>query len=143
MDVRGAIKSYFKQNWTGLLVAAVGIGVAYYFYQEAREDRAPIFVVDPNRVEILSAERAATAPIRVLRRDGVPIQGDIYAVRFFIWNAGKRSIRPENVLEPIRIGLGPGSEILDFKPLKTARPITHADLVSDPPGRLPGHGLTT
>src|SRR6267378_1799166 len=116
----GAIASYLKNNWTGLLFGVAGLLTAYYFAQQSRQERAPTFVIDPNRVEILSAGRAATAPIKVLRRDGVPIQGDIYAVRFYIWNAGKLAIRPENVLDTIRIGLDSGSEILDYKSLKAS-----------------------
>src|SRR5207247_5981904 len=91
--------------------------------------REPILVVDPNRVEILSTERLATAPIKVLRRDNTPIETDVYAVRFYFWNAGRRSIKPDNVLEPIRVSLDTASEILDFRVLKTSRPITHARLV--------------
>src|SRR6266516_4578077 len=110
----GAIASYFKHNWTGLLIGAVSVSVAYYFYQQSRAERAPVFVIDPNRVEILSAERAADAPIRVLRRDGSPVRGDINTVRFYVWNAGKLPIKsPDNVLDTIRISLDSGSEILD------------------------------
>lgn len=125
----GAITSYLRHNWPHLLIETVGVVLAVYFYRQSREEREPVFVVDPNRVEILSAERVATAPIKVLRRDNAPIQADLYAVRFYFWNAGKRSIRPENVLDTIRITLQePGSEILDFKPLKTSRPIAQIHL---------------
>jgi hypothetical protein len=131
------VAAYARSNWLGL--AGIGIGVAgiavgVYLYKQSLEERDPIFVVDPNRIEIVKAERVATAPIKVLRRNGSPIQADIYAVRFFLWNAGKRSIRPENVLDTIRITLDSGNEILDFRTLKASRPITHARLIADPPG---------
>ncbi len=129
-----SVGSYLKQNWF-ILLLTVGFGAwgvyASLLYHETRD---PIFVVDPDRVEILSASRIANAPIKVLRRDNTPVKADIYAVRFYFWNAGKRSIRQENVLEPIRVTLDSESEILDFKALKVSRPITHARLVGTPPG---------
>ncbi|SRR6266566_2394450 len=124
-----SIGSHLKQQWLGLLVGAAGIALSIYFYQQSREERDPVFIVDPNRVEIVSAEHVATAPIKVLRRDNSPIRADVYAVRFFFWNAGRRSIRPENVLEPIRMTLGDtSSEILDFKTLKDSRSVARLQL---------------
>jgi hypothetical protein len=127
------IVSHLKQQWLGLLISTVSIGLAVYFYAESREERDPVFMVDPSRVEIISHERVANSPIKVLH-DHTPIQGDVYAVRFFFWNAGKRSIRPENVLEPIQVTLSDsGSEILDFRPLKTSRPVAHVQLTRPQP----------
>ncbi len=132
-----SVGSYLKQNWFVLLLT-VGFGVwGVYASLLSHETRDPMFVVDPDRVEILSAARIANAPIKVTRRDNTPIRSDIYAVRFYLWNAGKRSIRPENVLETIRVALDSESEILDFKVLKVSRPITHARLVATPPGPGP------
>src|SRR2546422_1029977 len=62
-----AITPYLTKHWIELTGLLVSIGFAFYFYEQSREEREPIFVVDPNRVEILRAERVATAPIRVLR----------------------------------------------------------------------------
>ncbi len=116
-------------GWLGLLVGVTGLGLAWYFYQASREVRDPVFIVYPSRFEIVSAGRIATAPIKVLRSDGTPISADVYAVYFFFWNAGRRSIRPENVLDTLQITLlDSASEILDFKPLITSRPITRITL---------------
>ncbi len=139
-----SVGSYLKTNWF-ILVLTVGFGAwGVYATFLTHETRDPTFVVDPNRVEILSAERAATAPIKVLRRDGSPIRGNIYAVRFYIWNAGNQSIRQENVLDSIRISLrNEADEILDYKVLKVSRPITRARLATVSPVRPVGHGLRT
>ncbi len=116
-------------GWLGIVVGVTGAGLSCYFYWESREVRDPVFIADPNRVEIVSAANIATAPIKVLRRDGTPISADVYAVRFFFWNAGRRSIRPENVLDTLQIMLlDSTSEILDVKLLKTSRPITRVSL---------------
>jgi len=123
------IMSHLKQQWLGLLVGALGIGFSVYTYAESRQERDPVFVVDPNRVEIISEERVANSPIVVLRRDKKPIRGDVYTVRFFFWNAGKLAIEPPDILEPLQITLGDSSsEILDYRSVKTSRPITHIEL---------------
>ena len=118
-----------KRQWPGIVVGAIpGLALSLYIYLQTREARDPVFVVDANGVEIISRERVANSPITVLH-DGVPIRGDVYAARFFFWNAGKRSIRPENVLEPIQITLGDsGSQILDFRSVKASRPVAHVQL---------------
>src|SRR5882724_10374125 len=124
-----SIISHLKQQWLGLLVGAIGIGLSVYFYAESREERDPVFVVDPNRVEIISEERVANGPIIVLRRNKTPIRGDVYAVRFFFWNAGRLAIEPQDILEPLRVTLrDSSSEILDFRSVKTSRPIARIQL---------------
>src|SRR4029077_17649923 len=105
-------------------------------FQRSREERDPVFVVDPNRVEIISRERVAISPLTVVA-DGEPIKGDVYAVRFFFWNAGRRSIRPENVLEPIQVTLrASGNSLLDFMVLKTSRPVAHVEVARPDTRRL-------
>ncbi len=118
------IGAHLRVQWLGLLVGAIGIGLSVYFYVESRETRDPVFIVDPSRAEIISHARVETAPIRVLRADGKPITTDLYAVRFYFWNRGKRSIRSSDILEPLRVELDSGGEILDSKILSKSRPIT-------------------
>ncbi len=122
------LRSHLKQNWTTWLVGAIGAGVSVYFYSESREARDPVFIVDPNRTEIISHARVEAAPIRVLRHDGRAVMGDLSALRFYFWNAGKTSIRPPNILDTIRITLEEPADIVDYKILKRSRPITGIDL---------------
>lgn len=118
------IGAHIKDQWLGLLIGAVGIVLSVYFYIESRETRDPVFIVDPSRAEIISHARVETAPIRVLRNDGKPITADLYAVRFYFWNRGKRSIRSSEILDSLRIKVDSGGEILDSKILSRSRPIT-------------------
>jgi hypothetical protein len=135
-----SVGTYLKQNWF-ILFLTVGFGVSgIYFYFESQEARDPVFVVDPDRVEIVRAARVAQAPIKVLRRDNTPVRSDIYAARFYFWNAGKRPIKSAEVEEAIRVTLDSGSEILDFKRLKLSRLPTHARLV---PTSVSGSRLRT
>ncbi|MDP3910527.1 MAG: hypothetical protein Q8Q14_09040 [Gemmatimonadales bacterium] len=122
------IGSHLKGNWATWLIGAIGLAGTAYFYFQSVEKRDPVFVVDPTRTEIVSRARVETAPIRVLRQDGRPVSADLYAIRFYFWNAGRRSIRPENVLDTIRLTIDSTAEILDYKILKTSRAITAAQL---------------
>jgi hypothetical protein len=127
-----------KEQWLGMIVGAVITAVFGFIYlQLSREARNPYFVVDPDRVEIVSAANVATAPLKVLRRDNTPITADVYAVHFYFWNAGKRSIRPADVIDTIQIVLDDSaSEILDYKVVRTSRPITEISLVRGPTPRV-------
>jgi len=137
------LRSHLKQHWPTWLVGAIGFGVSAYFYFQSREIRDPVFLTDPNRTEIISHARVETAPIRVLRQDGRAVTGDLYALRFYFWNAGKTSIRPINVLDTIRITLDEPAEVVDYKVLNRTRPITGLDLRSHRIGaRLNTLGLT-
>ena len=125
--------TFLRHNWLGLvgiLLGVVGLYGTYYFYHLSNEAREPVFVIDPDRTEIVSAQRIANAPIKVLRRNGTQITGDLYAVRFYFWNAGKRPIMGPEVLDTLQIVLqDPGVEILDYKVLKVSRPVARVHVV--------------
>jgi hypothetical protein len=122
------LRSHLKQHGVGWLTTGLSTVLAFYFYRESIEARDPVFLVDPNRTEIISHARVETAPIRVLRHDGRPVTGDLYALRFYFWNAGKTSIRSGNVLDTIRITLDDPAEIIEYKVLNRTRPITSLEL---------------
>ncbi|SRR6266566_846620 len=120
------ITAQLKDQWLGIVIATA-LGV--YFFAAGAKTRDPYYAVDPNRVDIVTAANLATAPIKVYRRDNTPITSDVFAIRFFFWNSGKLSIRPENVLDTIQIELADSaSEILDYKVISTSRPITGVSL---------------
>jgi len=120
--------AHLRQHWVGWFTTAVSIVLAAYFYLQTIQTRDPVFLVDPDRTEIISRARVETAPIRVLRQDGRPVTGDLYAMRFYFWNAGQLSVRPLNVLDTIVITLSGAAEMVDFKVLSRTRPITGVDL---------------
>lgn len=122
------LRAHFKQNWPTWLVGAIFAAPGVYLYLLGREVRDPVFLVDPNRTEIISQARIETAPIKVLRRDGKPVTDNLYAVRFYFWNAGKRPIKAADVLETVRITLDDSGEILDAKIIGLSRAITFAQL---------------
>lgn len=130
------MRVFLKKNWLGLfglLIGLIGIVLSFIFYTGTLADREPVFVVDPNRTEIISADRVSEAPLKVVRTEGGEISGNISSVRVYLWNRGKISIKPENILQPLRLTLGePKGEILDFKILKISREVVTPEITRYP-----------
>lgn len=135
----GNIRDHFSTNWVnwiGVGIGVVGLGAAYYFYAQSKDVREPMFAVDSSRVQIVNAATVATAPIRVLGPDNKPILSNVYALRFYLWNAGRRAIFPSDVQDTVEIMLDDSTaKILDFRLLKVSRPVTHIVLDRGPDPR--------
>jgi hypothetical protein len=115
------------------LLAVASLVFAYYVHAVSQERRVPVFAIDPQRVELFTAESASRAPIRVFTADGQPVTKDLTAVHWYFWNAGRKPIKGADVLEPLRIRLGdPSGRILDFKVTRTSRPVARVHLDRDP-----------
>jgi hypothetical protein len=132
------VSSNDSRFWKGISLIGFFVGVvsllyAFHTTQESKQTRDPSFVVDPSRATIFDPKQIAGAPIRVLRRDGTPLQSDLVAVRFYFWNAGKLPIHRSEVLLPIEIHLK-GASILDAKILKRTRQVTGLRLLPAPSG---------
>ncbi len=126
-------KEFIKHHWLTLISIILSIIVSAYYYGLSVRTRDLIFVVDPNKTTILSSESISKAPIKVLKtNNGEEIKSDLMAVKFYVWNQGKESIRAENVLERIVIQLDdPAGEIIDAKILRISRDITKMSIRPD------------
>jgi hypothetical protein len=119
-------------NLLSILIGVAGLVTGAYFYATAREVRRPILVVAEPRIELLRSRPLSSAPIRVMTPDGRVVSSDVTLVRWYFWNAGKRSIKASDVLEPVRIILANSrSRILDSRVLKTSRALTQIDVRRD------------
>ena len=120
--------------------AVVGISISVYLYNPAVE-RVPTLLIDPVRTTIVSSKIFPDSALKVTRADNLPIQGDVTAVRVYFWNAGKQSIKPENILQGLTLTLNDvNGEILDYKILKVSRPdIVKIDLKTS--GKNPARDL--
>jgi hypothetical protein len=119
----------------------VGIILSIYFYTLSVTERQPVLSVSEPRTLVVNTEQTATTKIRVVRLDGSPIKGEVWAMRFYVWNAGKLAIKREHVLVPISLEFQDKSvEILGYSVAHENRPeITRAKVsVADPskPNRL-------
>lgn len=106
-----------------------GLAAGYYFHEASIERRIPVFAVAAQHTDIFTAVRGSSTPLRVLRADGQAVTNDVTAVRWYLWNAGRRSIKSADVLDPLRIALDDlDGRILDFKIVKASRPMIGAAL---------------
>jgi hypothetical protein len=110
---------------------AITIVFGYYFLYIGNRERKPTFYLDPTRTTILDKINAANAPLLLLKSNGDTIHADVTSVYFYFFNQGSETIKKENVYEPLRIVLRDKAEILDFKLLKVARPVSGIKLVRD------------
>lgn len=96
-------------------------------------ERQPILLITEPRTLVADATRTVNSRIQVLRSDGSPISGQVWAVQFYLWNAGKISINRANVLAPITIEFADSSvELLGYSVVNESRPeISRAALVAD------------
>lgn len=121
------------RDWLTIVGVALGVGGPVIGYHVSKQERVPVFVVDPARTQILDTSRVSRAPIKVVKANGDPVDDDLTAVRFYFWNAGRVPITSSDVLEPLRLRLQEETaEILDFKILKTSRAVIDFQLSRDP-----------
>ena len=120
--------------------AVVGIAISIYFSTPAVE-RVPTLLVDPVRTTIINSKFFPDSSLKVTRADNVLVQGDVTAVHVYFWNAGKQSIKPENILQRVTLTLNDvNGEILNYKILKVSRPnVVKIDL--KPTGNNPARDL--
>jgi hypothetical protein len=85
-------------TFTGWLCAVVGL-VAFFLTLEKRELS---FAVNPVRTAVVQSGQSSQIKVSYL---GKEISGDITACQIALWNAGKRPIKKDDILEPVIITL--------------------------------------
>jgi hypothetical protein len=119
------IFTLIKKNWVGflgLIIGIIGISLSIFLYSNSKKERNLYFVIETPRSNVLDFSKLTDAPLKILRRDGSQIEGNVYIVKFYFWNAGRLSIRNSEILEPLVIHFeGKETEILDYRILKTSR----------------------
>jgi len=116
---------------SSVISIAITIVFGYYFLYIGNRERKPTFYLDPTRTTILDKVNAGNAPLMLLKSNGDTIHADVTSVYFWFFNQGTETIKRENVYEPLKIILRDKAEILDFKLLKVARPVSGVKLTHD------------
>jgi hypothetical protein len=104
------------------LIGVVGVLLAIVFFFESRAVREPYFYSEPERTILVNRELAIGQKLSVSYAGSVSNSGDIAAVQCYFWNAGRTPIHNQDVLEPIKLDLEAGSEILDVAVIRQSRP---------------------
>jgi hypothetical protein len=105
------------------ITTVVGFVLAFYWHAQSVQERDPTYYVSQQRTRILDTSIPAPSQLQVLYK-GKDLNANISAVIVYVWNDGKLAIKAEDVLEPLRIQLAPGSGILDTRLLRVSRAVT-------------------
>jgi hypothetical protein len=130
------INESLYQRYKDIIISSVisiviTIIFGYYFLYVGIRERRPTFYVDPTRTTILDKANAANAPLMLLKANGDTISSDVTSVFFYFFNQGEETIKKENIYSPLKIVVGDGAEILDYKILKVARSVSGIEIARD------------
>jgi hypothetical protein len=105
----------FRKNWFahadygGWVIAIVGIiisiALSVYFYYKSERHPQPVFVQDSLPLPVVDQNQISGIPVKLTDRFGSPISKNLYTSRIILWNRGNASLKPEQILKPIRITL--------------------------------------
>lgn len=112
---------FFWLSIVGTVGTLVGVVLSVYFYQASQIKPLLTFGVHPLKTEL---QRPDYAKELGFIYKGKPVDSEsITSVQVSIWNAGTRSIRDSDILDPFRLVMPDGSAILSVRVNKTSRPI--------------------
>lgn len=112
---------FFWLSIVGTVGTLLGVVLGVYFYQASQIKPLLTFGVHPLKTEL---QRPDYEKELGFIYKGKPVGSEsITSVQVSIWNAGTRSIRDSDVLDPFRLVMPDGSAILSARVKKTSRPI--------------------
>jgi hypothetical protein len=118
--------------WFGIVstvVTSISLVLALYFYHVSKIKPLLTFGVHPLKTEL---QRPDYDKELGFIYKGKPIDSEsITSVQVSIWNAGTRSIRDSDVLDPFRLAMPDGSAILSARVKKTSRAICGFELLDN------------
>lgn len=112
---------FFWLSIGGTVGTLVGVVLSVYLYQASLIKPLLTFGVHPLKTELQRPDYAKE--LGFIYKDKPVDSESITSVQVSIWNAGTRSIRDSDVLDPFRLVMPDGSAILSVRVTKTSRPI--------------------
>ena len=132
-DGVGEWRSHIFFFWLGIVGTVgtlIGIVLSFYFYQASQIKPLLTFSVHPLKTEL---QRPDFDKQLGFIYKGKPVNSEsVTSVQVCIWNAGTRSIRDSDVLDPFRLVMPDAAAILSVRVKKTARPICGFECVDNP-----------
>jgi len=120
---------FFWLSIVGTFGTLLGVGLSVYFYQASKIKPLLTFSIHPLRTEL---QRPDFDKELGFIYKGKPVESEsITSIQMSIWNAGTRSIRDSDVLEPFRLMLPDGAAILSARVKKTTRPICGFEILDN------------
>jgi hypothetical protein len=123
---KGRTLEWLMQNpLTGYVLAVVSIAVSIYFGVVSIRSRELSYEISPTKTLIVKSGQSSD--LHVLYK-GQDVPTDVSALQVAIWNAGRESIRPENILTPITLTTSPVVPILEARIKKATRNVSQIGL---------------
>jgi hypothetical protein len=113
----------------GTVVTCISLLLALYFYQQSKIKPLLTFGVHPLKTELQRPDY--DKELGFIYKGKLVESESISSVQVSIWNAGTRSIRDSDVLDPFRLEMPDGAAILSVRVKKTSRPICGFELVDN------------
>jgi hypothetical protein len=112
-------------GFVGTVASVLGVVLAVVFYLAAIRTRELSLYVNPAKTTIVKSGQSSDLHILYKGKD---VPTDVTALQVELWNAGKESIRPEQVLLPITLETTPRVPILEVRIRHISRPLTQVVL---------------
>lgn len=133
---------WFKKNsWNliGTFLGVLGVVTGYLFYRASLQIPALSFAEAFPAQAVIDYGVMSGSPVQLVRKDGRPVEKNVYSARLYVWNSGNVAFRSDAVLKNLEIAAN-DIEILDVKVARAVRPeIT--ELVVERTGDLNGAQL--
>lgn len=107
----------------GTIASVIGIFLSVYFYLASREKPELTYYVHPAKAAVFRTGQTSNIEVQL---EGKKLKNDITAAQIAFWNAGKKSIRPNNVLSPLVIKID--GQIFEAKLRKSSRSVSQINV---------------
>ena len=105
----------------GIIASVAGFVFAIYSYYSTKEYRELTYAIASERAVLIDSTKASDFEIKY---KGNKVESDVTSAIITIWNQGKKSIRPQDILKQVEIVVGKSAPILEAKPLRISRDVT-------------------
>ncbi len=120
--------AFFAQPIVGIagsIASIIGIALSIYFFMVSREVPELTYFVHPAKAAVVRSGQTSGLTVMF---DGQNLNGDITATQIAIWNAGRKSVRSENILQPLVIRTTNHAKILEARVQKVTRDVVGLSL---------------
>lgn len=120
---QNAALSFFGRPVVGIvgsLASIIGFALSIYFFVASRETPDLTYFVHPAKAAVVRTGQASGLSVQL---DGQNLTSDITATQIAFWNAGRKSIRTGNILQPLVFRTSNKAKILEARVQKSSREV--------------------
>lgn len=125
---RGLLNWYSAHPLIGLIgtvCSVLGLLLAITFFVTSIKSRDLSFYVNPAKITIVKSGQTSDLHVSYRARE---LASDVTVLQVQLWNAGRESIHPQQVLSPVLLERSPSAPILEARIRKVSRAVTDVQL---------------